>query len=298
MIKFNVLIAAVSILGMLSVQSADAQSLSTDPDSPVLTWHIFDAPPLMILDGADKDNGIIDGIRHLLQSDLTTLTHEEMPLPYKRFLLYAKEKLNICTPYLFKTAEREDFLYFSKPVNIFAGLKIIMHKDLYASFGHEPSLSLVDLFKNYELRLATNKIRAYSETIDPIVKEYDRLNKVSRHTGSTTQVFRLLSTGRADFMIDFSYRVPYWAKELGIDPSSYVSIPIKEDSQTVISYAACPKTPWGEKMIAKINKALAEEVPTQTYLDVLKRWSLDFNDEELRTLHQQLASYYKKGPQE
>lgn len=295
--KLNLLIAASMMFGALSIQSAHAQSLSQESNGKVLTWHTFDAPPLLILDGADKNNGIIDGIRQILQSDLSDYSHKDMPLPYKRFLLYAKEGLNICTPYLFKTPEREEFLHFSKPLNIFSGLKIIMHKDLYASFDHEPSLSLVDLFKHYELRLATNKVRVYSARIDPIVEEYDRLNKVSRHTGSTTQVFRLLSTGRADFMIDFSYRIPYWAKELGIDPSAYVSIPIKEDPQTVISYAACPKTAWGKRAIARINDSLKKEVETPAYLKALKRWSHDFNEDELTSLHQQLINEYKKGPQ-
>lgn len=291
--RINVLIAAVFLLGALTSSNAHAQSLPTDPNSTLLTWHIFDAPPLMILNGADEGQGIIDGIRQILKSELKEFSHEEMPLPYKRFLLYAKEGLNICTPYLFKTTERQEFLHFSKPLNIFSGLKIIMHKDLYASLGYRPSLSLKDLFKTYELRLATNKIRAYSPKIDPIVSEYDRLNKVSRHTGSTTQVFRLLSTGRADFMIDFSYRVPYWAKELGIEASAYVSVPIEENPQTVISYAACPKTPWGKQMIAKINTVLERQVPTSAYLDVLKRWSHDFTDQEVNALHQRLVNTYK-----
>lgn len=295
--KFIVPITIVFLLSAFVSTATNAQVLSKSPDDTILTWHTFDAPPLMIPQGPDANNGIIDGIRQIIQSDLQEFTHQEMQLPYKRFLLYAKEKLNICTPYLFKTAEREKFLLFSQPLNIFSGLKIIMHKDLYASLDHAPELSLVDLFKNFELRLATNKIRAYSEKIDPIVNEYDRLNKVSRHTGSTTQVFRLLSTGRADFMIDFSYRVSYWAKELGIDPDDFVSIPIKEDLQTVISYAACPKTQWGAKMIAEINASLQKEVSTPAYLEALERWSHGLKKAEILSLQQQLIDEYKKGPQ-
>jgi len=272
---------------------ASAFNIPSTSDSTILTWHRFQAPPIMIVKGQDENNGIIDSIREILQKDIKGFDHQEIQLPYKRFLLYAREKLNVCTPYLFKTPEREDYLIYSKPVVIFPGFEIIMHKNLHARLDHAPSLSLEQLFGTYLMRLATNKVRAYSKTIDPIVQKYEDQKLVSRHTGSTTLIFRLLSAERADFMIDFPNRILYWAKELQVDPYDYVSVPIKEDYTNATSYVACPKTPWGQKVINQVNASLEKHVQTDEYLRILKRWSHDYHDNEIEELHQKLIGFYE-----
>lgn len=289
-------LAMYLLLFSVSMQ-AHAFSIPKDQESTVLTWHNFQAPPIMINDGADRGQGIIDGVREILQNDMDDYVHQDAHLPYKRFLLYAKQHMNICTPYLFKTPEREKYLIFSKPAVIFPGLELIMHKRVYEQFDHAAELSLKDLFSEHNLRLATNNVRAYSAIIDPIVQENERKGLVSRHTGSTTLVFRLLSTNRADFMIDFPNRILYWAKELGVDPYDYVSIPIKEDYVNATSYVACPKTPWGQNVINRVNDVLAKNIPTPAYLKTLKRWSHDYHDNEIDKLYDELVALYKKGPQ-
>ncbi|MDV7341834.1 TIGR02285 family protein [Terasakiella sp. A23] len=284
---------ALLITGFLFPLPLKAYDISTDPDDTTLTWHKFQAPPFMILSGPDQNSGIIDGLRQLLKGGISGYTHTETSLPYKRFLLYAAEGMNICTPYLFKTAEREKFLYFSKPAVIFPGLELIMHKDTYERFEYENPLSLKDMFEKHAMRLATNNVRAYSKVIDPIVEKYEEHHLVGRHTGSTTLIFRLLTKGRADFMVDFPNRILYWSKELNVDPYDYLSIPIKEDYTNAISYVACPKTPWGKKVIDKVNAALAENVPTQTYLDIMKRWSPEYHFEEVEELYEKLKAIHE-----
>ena len=290
-------LCAFMVITILHITPSQAYTIPTDQDSDILTWHSFQAPPLMITQGEDQGAGIIDGVRDILQQSLNGYTHKDANLPYKRFLLYAEKGMNICTPYLFKTPKREKFLIFSNPVVIFPGFELIMHKDLYEQFDFAAAISLKDMFEKRHLRLATNKIRAYSKVIDPIVKKYDGRGLVSRHTGSTTLVFRLLTTHRADFMIDFPNRVLYWAKELGVDPYDYVTIPIKEDYINATSYVACPKTKWGQKVIDQVNNSLAQNVAKKIYGDVLKRWSHDYHQDELDELHDKLVELHKKGPQ-
>jgi len=258
-------------------------------DEQTITWHTFSAPPLMITTGTGKGTGIIDGARKLIQGEITDRLHDELELPYKRFLLYAKEGMNVCTPYLFKTPEREKFLMFSKPAVIFPGYEIILHADTYAKLDYPESISLEALFKKHQFRLATNKIRAYGLILDPIIKKYDRKKLISRHPGSTTLVFRLLTKGRADFMLDFPNRILYWAHELGIDADDYISIPITEDYKNAVSYVACPKTPWGENVIKRVNVALDKHIPTQKYLSILQRWSPAYHQQEIEELHQELV---------
>ena len=260
-----------------------------------ITWHTFEAPPLMILKGQQKNTGIVDGLRSLLQHSLNDFEHEEINLPYKRYLRDAKEKRNICTAYLFKTPMREEFLYFSKPAIIFPGFEIILHKDTYAKLDYPAEISLHDLFEKFNFRLATNQIRSYGPKIDPIIKAYEAKRKVSRHTGSTTLVFRLIASKRADFMIDFPNRVLYWAQELNLDPYDFLSIPIKEDYKNAISYVACPKTEWGKNVIDKVNTVLSEHIATPAYLDILKRWSPEYHKQEIDELHKILIKKNKEA---
>lgn len=264
-------------------------------DVNAITWHMFEAPPLMILKGKHKGTGIVDGLRNLIQDSLSDFKHDEITLPYKRYLLYAKEKRSICTTYLFKNPQREKFLYFSNPAIIFPGFEIILHKDTYAKLDYPAVISLHDLFEKFNFRLATNKIRSYGPKIDPIIKAYDEKKKVSRHTGSTTLVFRLIAAKRADFMIDFPNRLLYWAHALNVDPNDFLSIPVTEDYRNAISYVACPKTKWGAAVIDRVNAVLSEHIATPAYLDILKRWSPEYHKQEIDGLHKTLIQKNKEA---
>lgn len=255
-------------------------------DPTILSWHTFEAPPLMITKGDKKGTGIVDGVRKLMQQEINDYTHREKTLPYKRFLLYAKQKLNICTAYLFKTPEREKYLLFSDPAVVFPGYEVILHKDTYEKLGFPDSVSIKELFEKQRFLMATNKIRAYSPKIDPIIAKHEKQNLVSRSSGSTTLVFRLLATKRADFMIDFPNRILFWTHELELDANDYFSIPIREDYKNAISYIACPKTDWGASVIDKVNQVLKDNVRTDTYLQILQRWSPEYHKAEIKELHQ------------
>ena len=254
-------------------------------DKNTITWHIFEAPPLIITKGEERDTGIVDGVRHLLQENIPKYSHVESKLPYKRFLLYAKQGMNICTPYLFKTAERENFLIFSKPAIVFPGLKVILRKETYEKLNFKSELSIQKLFKNHKLRLATNKVRTYGPVIDSVVSKYEKKQLITRHTGSTSLVFRLLSAKRADFMIDFPNRIKYWAQELNVNEDDYISVPISEEYKSKISYIACPNTKWGKEVINRVNTVLDKSIPTQKYLSILQRWSSDYHLDEIEDLY-------------
>lgn len=252
-------------------------------------------PPLIILKGPKKNKGIVDGLRNLLQQSITDVKHDEITLPYKRFLLYARNKRNICTPYLFKNPEREKYLFYSKPALIFPEVEVILHKDTYAKLGSPASLSIEDLFKEHKFHLVTNNIRSYNPEIDDIIRTYEMKKQVSRHSGSTSLVFRFVVTKRADFMIDFPNRLLYWAQELNLDPDTFLTVPIKEAHENSISYIACPKTQWGATVIDKVNEALNTQVPTKNYLDILKRWAPETLKPRIEILHKTLIRKNKEA---
>jgi uncharacterized protein (TIGR02285 family) len=255
------------------LQDVKAQDFLQNLPASTLTWQTFDAPPLTITNGTAKDSGIVDGIRNLLINKMPDYQHQLQELPYKRFLIYAKQGRNICTGYLFKSKEREKYMVFSKPAVVFPGVEVLMRKETMENLKFGGSVSLDALFAKYHLRLETNNVRFYSEKINPIIERYEQKSLVGRHTGSTTYVFRLLAAKRADFMIDFPNRVPYWVHELKLNPDDYVSVPIKEDTRTILSYVACPKTQWGQKVIARVNDILDEEMKKESYLNLLLRWA-------------------------
>lgn len=255
------------------LQDVKAQDSLQNLPASTITWQTFDAPPLTITNGIAKGSGIVDGIRNLLITKMPDYQHLVQELPYKRFLIYAKQGRNICTGYLFKSKEREDYMIFSKPAVVFPGVEALMRKETLKNLKFENSVSLDDLFGKHKLRLETNNVRFYSEKINPIIEKYEQNNQVGRHTGSTTYIFRLLAAKRADFMIDFPNRVPYWVHELNLNPDDFASIPIKEDTRNILSYVACPKTPWGQKVIARVNEVLDEEIKKKSYFNLLLRWA-------------------------
>ncbi len=255
------------------LQNVNAQDFLQKLPASTLTWQTFDAPPLTITNGTTKGSGIVDGIRNLLINKMPEYQHQVQELPYKRFLVYAKQGLNICTGYLFKSKEREEYMIFSKPAVVFPGVQALMRKETIKDLKLKDSVSLNELFDKHSLRLETNNVRFYSDKINPIIEKYEHSGLVRRHTGSTTYVFRLLAAQRADFMIDFPNRIPYWVHELGLNPDDFDSIALKEDTRNILSYVACPKTPWGQKVIARVNNILDEEMKKESYLNLLLRWA-------------------------
>lgn len=289
----------ITICALSLIYAADAQSSPVQIEaapSNVITWQTFDAPPLTIQEGPDINTGVIDGIRDLVQEKLSSYIHVNKPLPYKRFLAYAKNSRNICTPYLYKNSKREQYMAYSKPTVVFPKVHAIMRRETYEHLGRPTSISLDQLFGVFGLRLSTNKVRSYGDAIDAVLTKHENNNLIHRHPGSTTRIFQMVARERSDFVLDIPSRINYWTKSLDLKQKDFMTVPISESAPTMISYIACPNTPWGRGVIADINRVLQEHVSSKQYLTFLQRWSTRFHQLIIENLYEtNLLKHYDKA---
>ncbi len=279
----------VFVACMSAIISGPAQA----DDERLITWQTFDAPPLIIQTGPDTNTGVIDGIRELIQKEMPSHRHENKLLPYKRFLAYAKAGKRICTPYLYKNSEREKYMVYSDPAVVFPKPQAIVRTSTYEQLGRPTHVSLHHLLGDMKMKMSTNKVRSYGDHIDGVIAQYEKNYQINRHPGSTTRIFQMVARERSDFVLDLPSRISYWTKTLGLNQKDFRTLPISESAPTMVSYIACPNSPWGRGVIEKVNRILEQNIPKESYLGFLQRWSNGFHKVMIEDLyHRHLLKPY------
>lgn len=279
------------LLSLLGAIDANAEETPGAPapipsETPVIQWQKFNAPPLMINSGAHAGSGIIDGITDIIIANLKDYQHKIVNLPHARFLKYVKSGQSYCTPYLFKTPERENFFAYSRPAAIYPGYAALMRVETHKKIGSPDKVSLNDLLNHHGLKTTANAKRSYGEELMPLLKgEAEEAGLVNYHQGSTTMVFTMMARNRADFIVEFPNRLNYWVKSMNLDRADFVAVPITEAPPFTISYVACTNNAWGQAIIKRVDQILSKYMTEPAYLAVLQRWSDDKNGDIVARLY-------------
>ncbi|HEV8631695.1 MAG TPA: ABC transporter substrate-binding protein, partial [Thermoanaerobaculia bacterium] len=80
-----------------------------------------------------------------------------------------------------------------------------------------------------------------------------------------------LVKGSVDYVLGYPYEALYMAKQRGV-AAQVVTLPLAEVPDYTLAHVVCPKTDWGRKVIAEINRALLEERPKPEYRQAIERW--------------------------
>ncbi len=263
-------------LGLLCAVSLVAYPMLSMADNTI-TWMEADYPPFLIHEGQFVDQGYGDVATALVIGQLPQYQHKQIGANLSRQYKQFKQGDNVCTMGLYKNPDREEFMYFSIPALFSLPHMIIVNKDKYRELGSKGSVKLQEILQENRLVIGHSDKRSYGKEIDLLLKEYgnDKNLFVYESRGElAANFFEMLKRGRIDAVIlspeDFLYK----AEGLGLR-DQFISITIEEnqhDLDSWFSYVACSKTPWGEKVIADVNKVLVEIRPTDEYRGAYERW--------------------------
>ena len=253
---------------MCSVQSVVAQN--------TITWMEASFPPYLIHEGAYKGQGYGDTVTNILIANLKQYEHKRIQANISRHYDLFKKGENVCTVGLYKNPEREKFLYFSLPSFFTLPNVIIINRDKYDDFGGSSMVSLTEILKKNTLVIGQAKNRSYGPIIDSIFTKYGTKDNVFVYEGKTLSLsfFEMLKRDRLDGIIGLPEEVFYQAENLGIR-EQIMTLSIAENQQSLdawLSYVACSKTPWGNKVIEDINRVLLEQRPKEQYRAAYERW--------------------------
>ena len=267
------LFAAAFFIAMIM---ATAAMLSAEE---LITWGEENFPPIWILEGTDKGNGILDGLISIYEKNLPEYEHHHVTANMARILSMMEEGQNVCHAGILKSPDRENFVYFSIPNCITNLHGIVVKKSrINALLGNNKSVSLESLLKNTNLKLGVSKSNSYGATIDKLLEKYKGKSTILFRSGQDNHVglLRMLKEERIDYMIGYPWEITYIESRMDLKGEiAVVDIEELEGQQRIVSYVGCTKNEWGRQVIEKLDAVLTRVRANDEYLFHAFKWLPD-----------------------
>ncbi len=257
-----------------------------------VTWMEAIAPPFFIHEGELKGQGYEDVITDILKENLPEYSHDEMTSNISRHYYNFKQGQKVCNVGLYKTSEREKFLYFSTASFFTLPTVLVIKKEKFADFGSSKSIRLDGLLQDGKVTIGRAKNRSYGKYVDTILDKYKDQGKIFAFEGEelSRNFFQMLRLDRLDALISLPEEAIYQTEKLGFK-DEIMTLTIEENQvgyESWLSYVACSKTEWGKKIIDEINQVLLEQRPTKRYREAYERWLDESSLENYRKLYDQV----------
>jgi len=239
-------------------------------------WLEAVMPPFLTQDGEGRDRGYGNVINGIIQEGLSDYEHETMTTNITRHFYKFKQGEKVCSVGLYRTPEREEFMYFSVPSFLTLPAVLIVRKDARSRFGNRASVKLAEILSDKHLTVGLSKDRSYGAKTDDILKRHLGSGNIFEITGQelSLNLFKMLMKGRLDGIVGLPEEALYQAEQLGIR-DQLMTLTIEENQsgyEDWLSSVGCSKTPWGKAIIERIDEVLRAQRPTERYRAAYERW--------------------------
>lgn len=238
-----------------------------------IAWQTYHRPPGIIKTGAHDGQGFVQKSLDLIIKELPEYQHE-MPLTtLARSLSDMKAGRFVCHPALFKTAEREKFMYFSQASMINPTSRIVAHDKKIEPLVRNGAVDLAQLLQQANMTFALVKGRSYTQPIDDILAQYLNKNVLFEMTSTDLEpLFKMVALGRIDVTIAYPFEVNYYIKNSPVTALALNVYAIAGMAQFSFGSVACPKNEWGKQIIEQVNTALKALKPKEEYKRAVTTW--------------------------
>ncbi len=241
----------LSLLIIMATYLVSSRSLADD-----VKWLVADWPPYQYQQGKDYLGYSIDTLRVVLKY-LPQHQHSFQTSNYKRRHSKFKQQDKVCTFGISKSIERQDYMHFSEPAELFFPIQIFMREDTYLFLNKPKEVSLETLLTKQQGKLAVTPGVVYSAEVDKLIREkrFSGNIYINATKAISKNLYAMLLLERIDFLLDWPPEGRY-GLSLTKTSGKVKSVILKEAQEMSIAYAACPKNQWGRDMINQINLAL------------------------------------------
>ena len=267
-------LVALTVVAIVSIWNiAHAQPRET------ITWYTSDFPPNTIYDGPDKGKGNNDLALQDFIARMPQYDHKMEEAVTTRMLDSLAHEPSSCTLQLVKNAEREKTIaYSSRPhVHVLPNAMVVLRKqlDTFKPFMNSAGeIRLEEALASGKIKVAVSKNRSYGAAIDPVLKKYPNaaVPLPPNLKSSLGIVLRKLES-HDEFDAGFGYvtEMNYLIKNSKLNPADYVSLPVAGSSLVPLP-VACSKSDSGKRILAEIDKILADPAVQQTFDARYKSW--------------------------
>ncbi|MEJ6000211.1 TIGR02285 family protein [Paucibacter soli] len=260
-----------------------------------IRWYTFNLPPLYISAGALKGEGVIDQalLKQLIPA-LSEYQHHVEEVPLKRLELNLRQEAHACALGLLKNAERERELLFSEPFLVQLPPGVLVRRDAYEQFrpylNAQGRLNLGRLMAEAEFTLGIAAGRSYGAAVDALLLPYRGQKQlfVSSAAQPTRSMLQMTKLGRLDLVASLPYEAAYLQAAEAEDSAGLRFLPLQEQPELIVGYAACAQGAAGTAAIRRINEVLARAEVREAIAAYYERWL----DGEARLL---ARAAYRKG---
>ena len=239
--------------------ASQAQSTLAQPKE-TLVWLLRDLPPLMIFEGPEKGQGVIDQLLPLLIARMPQYQHTLMRVNRARGLQMLHEPSLTCDAALNWSKERASWMAFSIPVfrAMSNGLAVRrVDREVLTPFIKDGEVDLAALLASGGEKLGMIAERNYGEYLDALLKQ------APAHALTPPLRQRRLGQPAADATpgtlataVGYRPEIRYQARQQGIAEDQLQFYPIRGTGKYLSGYIGCTDTPQGRQAIIEINQLL------------------------------------------
>ncbi|MFM9383209.1 TIGR02285 family protein [Pseudomonas sp. UV AK001] len=227
---------------------------------PTLIWLLRDLPPLTILEGPKKGQGVIDQLMPMLIAGMPQYEHTLMRVNRARGLQMLHEHPFACDPSLLWNRERAQWIAFSIPAfrAVSNGL-VVRRKDreMLEPFLVEEQVDLSAYLSNGERKVGVVAERSYGEYVDNLLRRAPS-GSLTPHYGNDA-LSSLLSMQRLDRLqavLGYWPEIRYQARQVQIAEDELEFFPIHGADKYISSHVGCTDTTQGRQAIREIDHLL------------------------------------------
>lgn len=251
--------ATLTVLCLATAQPAAAQ-----PEAePEVQWLLYELPPLYITQGPQQGQGVLDRLlRDVLLPGLPGFRHRTVPVPPKRLEASLQHLPNGCAFGMLKNAEREAYLYFSRPFPVNSvPVLLVRRADVERWRGlmdGQGRLLLRSWLQRPDIRIGQAEGRAYGAGVDALLaaQPAERVERVTSQNPALNLV-SMLKRGRIDGLMVLPFEIGPLARDAGLDPDDLQPLPLAEQEPPREGHVACVRTPLGAEVVKRADKVIA-----------------------------------------
>ncbi len=244
-----------------------------------ITWRVTNWPPVYILEGEYKGQGVADQILDVFEKEMPQYTHKRRKMNSKRAWKDIEDGRKVCHPSAFPNPKGEMSImaYFVPPH------QIVIRKDKVDLLQGQQIISLDKILSDKRFKTGVT-YNHYGKVLNPIV---------NKHKGEIREIvkydsrWKMLFVGRLDYIVEYPFimkMVTKLEKKLKVPEIAFIQI--KEVSAPYKVHVACPKNEWGKQVIKEINSLLLRVRNTPKFRGFMESWLDPENVTLLRDAYQ------------
>jgi uncharacterized protein (TIGR02285 family) len=275
--------------------SANNRSEEQSNKGQRLIWSIIPYPPIYILEGEYKGQGVADKYLTNAQKFLTGYAHSnELMTPARAWYLISQGQELVCHPSSLKTLEREKFAYFSEAALITPVVRVLMRKtDWQQRLKSANNMNIADYINLNNGIFGIVSQRSYGEKIDRLLVDLiasgKQVTQTSGEQGSR-QLYEMLVRGRIDMMLEYPWVSAYFNKTLKDQTVEVVNLEIADFPRYTPAYVACTRNSAGKALITKLNHFIQQTIVGEDNRHRMTNW---LDEKEAADYEKDYLEYFK-----